>query len=113
MLTKARDELISHVLTQQVQVCAHTEVGQQRAHVLMISLGLLDLASVLRFDEREDEPLLGFEMSEDSALKIGPVALDRRLIGTLHGVLELAEDLLQPLVITSQKYVNILSALCH
>ena len=102
MLAKPRDELVSDVLAQQVQVCTHTEVGQQRAYELVISLGLLDLTRMLRFEQRKDEPLLGFEMSEDSTLEIGPVVLDGRLIGTLHGVLELAEELLEPPMVSSQ-----------
>jgi hypothetical protein len=102
MLAKTRDELVCHVLAQQVQVCTHTEVGQQRAHELMISLGLLDLARMLGFEQWKDELLLGFEMSEDSALEIGPVTLDGRLIGTFHGVLEVAEELLEPPMVSSQ-----------
>ena len=114
MFAKARDEFVSHVLTQQVQIRAHTEAGKERTHDLMIFLGPLDLGRVLGFQEREYQPLLGFEMSEDAALEIAPVMLDRRLIRTLNGVLELAEDLLQPPVVTSQKCVEVvLAAICH
>jgi hypothetical protein len=49
MFAKACDELVSHVLAQQVQIRAHTEVGKQRAHELMIFLGPLDLGRVLGF----------------------------------------------------------------
>ena len=113
MFAKARDELVSDVLAQQVQIRAHTEVGKQRAHELMIFLGPLDVGRVLGFQERKYQSLLRFEMSEESVLEIGPVTLDRRLICTLNGVLELAKDLLQPLVVTGQEHVEVVAASCH
>ena len=113
MFAKARDELVSDVLAQQVQIRAHTEVGKQRAHELMIFLGPLDVGRVLGFQERKYQSLLRFEMSEESVLEIGPVTLDRRLIRTLNGVLELAEDMIEPPVVASQKYVEVLAAIRH